>query len=121
MVRFPFVLAETLGAHGLPIVAYVTRGSPAVGELREYGGVGKRHVIRKAENNVATARAQRIAHFARFRLFIWVPVVLQIVNSPLSPLPRVVRGEMIFSDGPGQDLFVDAAPFGNGWSAPGPF
>ena len=106
-VGTPFVLAQPARAHGGPVGFDITGGAPAVGKRANGGTVGDVHVVGEAEHDVAAAVAQGVIHLARLGIFDGIPVVFKIVNAPGGPLRRVVGGEGIFADGPGQGFFID--------------
>ena len=68
-------------------------------------------MIGETEDDVAAAISKGVGHLLGFGRLDRIPVVLQIVNAPGRPLPRVIFGKVIFANGPGQNLFVDDIPF----------
>src|SRR4051812_20098729 len=74
--RAPLILRETNVAHAGPCVAYIARRSPCVCESRPVCGAGKRRVVRKAVDYVASASAQGLCHLFCFWHLVRAPVIL---------------------------------------------
>src|SRR5438477_10072517 len=94
-VRFPLALAEADAGNAVPAVANVAGRAPAVRQSRRHLGALEVQIVREAQDNVAPTRQQRIVHLLHLRLFDRLPVVFEIIESPVRPLLRILPRERV--------------------------